>query len=128
MFSETYFKEGNAIIAEFCNLKWNKPCESNSVEWWEKLDNSIDIDCLNFRCFMPKLYFHKSWDWLMPVIEKIEKEILIENKNVRIIVGTTCVKIDEIEMRIFDDDKKLLKTWECVVKFLRFLNTSKQEV
>jgi hypothetical protein len=46
-------EEGNKLIAEFCS----KPYDKNHL--WFKGKEGI-------------LKYHKSWDWLMPVVEKIE--------------------------------------------------------
>lgn len=59
-------REGNITIAKFCN---------------GELKDIDDVDCIYFRkpngnllntCRVDKLKYHSSWDWLMPIVEKIE--------------------------------------------------------
>lgn len=132
MLSENHIKEGNAIIAEYCGLKRIKPSETNSVEWWEKQSNSIEIPHIEYRCFMPRLYFHKSWDWLMSVIDKIQKEEVYGNP-INFIIGSSSIIIYDDDYEFYDieyfyTNDKLLKTWECVVEYLKKLNITKKEV
>lgn len=47
--------EGNKLIAEFIGWQYN------SKGFWEQ----------TIFDFHKELKFHKSWDWLMPVVEKI---------------------------------------------------------
>lgn len=48
--------EGNKLIAEFMGYKDEKYYYTNGKE-------SLGIDAMNY---------HTSWDWIMPVVEKIE--------------------------------------------------------
>lgn len=53
--------EGNKLIAVFSGLK-------------DPMYNGIWLDSIKFRAFYTEeLEFHTSWDWLMPVVEKIER-------------------------------------------------------
>lgn len=53
-------EEGNKLIAEF--MEWND------------LDLLLDIWTGEaVQVYVPEMKYHTSWDWLMPVVEKIEK-------------------------------------------------------
>lgn len=66
--------EGNKLIAEFMGFAYlddfNYP-EQNEVGWYNS-----EGDCCG-----KELYFHSSWDWLMPVVEKIENIDIRNNKH-----------------------------------------------
>lgn len=81
------------------------------------------------------LLFNSSWDWLMPVVEKIEKD-----RNCIIIDGTSC-HIDSNDGQYsetncctmnnrFETDKdtesKIESTWMAVVEFINWYNKNKK--
>ena len=58
-------RETNELIAKFMDYEFTNYVNTDKIYkfklndlWWEVKD----------------LYFHKSWDWLMPVVEKIEQD------------------------------------------------------
>ena len=56
---------GNKLIAEFMGLSY---CTKYQYEGWYKNHEH------NYRiCGFDGLKYHSSWDWLMPVVEKIEQ-------------------------------------------------------
>ena len=59
--------EENKLIAEFMGTEWHK---------------NIDLDFFKDVCIISSsnipYKFHSSWDWLMPVIEKIQ-DIFVDN-------------------------------------------------
>ena len=68
---------GNKVIAKFMGLTYKKDkffhVENNSDSYWEGTiehtgwwKNNFPID------YEDELHYHKSWDWLMPVVDKIE--------------------------------------------------------
>ena len=70
--------------------------------------------------------YHKSWDWLMPVVEKIES---IENYRFDFEIRQSLVEIydkDE-QIDVFQeqgDDKREVTYW-CVVEFIKWYNENK---
>lgn len=56
--------EGNKLIAEFMGAKWNGATE-NIFRFTENLP-------IEGKNNYKTLEYHSSWDWLMPVVEKIE--------------------------------------------------------
>lgn len=55
---EIVIEQTNAMMARFMELQTRHTLEPNT---WEVFLNN---------CWQPMLY-HKSWDWLMPVVQKI---------------------------------------------------------
>jgi len=59
--------EGNKLIAKFMGLKPN-PSDGGRTWGYEVIE-------MNGETYSPEwttLKYHKSWDWLMPVVDKIE--------------------------------------------------------
>lgn len=108
--------EGNKLIAEFMGA---------------------EIDGLNYRvvaydnikvCMHPaQLKYHNSWDWLMPVVEKIESlgaNVLI-GRMLCDIKYTNPLNEDEIfEIRIVSGIK-INAVNGAVVKFIKWYNENK---
>lgn len=69
--------EGNKLIAEFMKFPSNKHLEN----WVDVPNEYISIYGkhfgIGFNC-----KFHKSWDWLMPVVEKIKDVITLGYFNI----------------------------------------------
>lgn len=71
--------EGNKLIAEFVGWKYNS----------ETANHGIRDNCwIRKHEVVYELKYHSSWDWLMPVVEKIESitnnSISINKNNIRI--------------------------------------------
>lgn len=119
MTNEEYHKhdETNRLIAEFMQLKndghgmYYFP-EYSSGEWHTVYE----------------LRHHESWDWLMPVIERIQKEgfkTSIEN-NWTSIDGCTD-ETDGIWFETTGANLNMLQaTYEAVVKFIKWYNDNKR--
>jgi hypothetical protein len=97
--------EGNRLIAEFMGSFENP----RDKEWMiynpsgqpRKKDDAL---------------YHSSFDWLIPVVEKIEK-----NTNNQItILGTTC-KINNF-IHVYMCNSKIEATWLACVEFIKHKN------
>lgn len=102
--------EGNALISEFITGKpvdrkgfqqvWLKPYDKGLARWIDFSD----------------LQYHKDWNWLMEVVEKICKvDILSENIS------------NEYKARVIDFSKLSIASpinniWQAVVKFIYWKN------
>lgn len=65
----------NKLIAEFMGYEdWS---EYNSV----RLKRTDGIDAYKHICKYKDIKYHTSWDWLMPVVEKIESLGYWVNRN-----------------------------------------------
>ena len=75
-----------------------------------------------------ELNYHASWDWLMPVVEKIETEL-----NYEVLIGRIYSQVniigDEdntISKWVCGDPKKKLEiTYETICKFIEWYNENK---
>ena len=68
--------------------------------------------------------YHSSWDWLMPVVEKIESlgyDFSIDNCYVRIWDGGQS----DFEMT-FSEPTKLLTTYFAVIEFIKWYNNERK--
>ena len=66
----------NKLIAEFMgyeeqDMSFRIPKNILKIEQENDCPNSQDLDCWDVP--LKSLQFHTSWDWLMPVVEKIEQ-------------------------------------------------------
>lgn len=114
-------QENNKMIAEFMGIVY------------PKLDNVIVID--NVVIKENELQYHRDWNWLMPVVDKIESfqdgedgdsmrghlyNFRIEQHFVYILDGESMDVI--IEM---NGDSKLDATYNAVVEFIKEYNKNK---
>jgi hypothetical protein len=126
--------EKNRLIAEFMGAK-NTPIIGNEVihpisghlispkdEIYQADFNTLaGINNLppteKIRYFEEDLKYHSSWDWLMPVVEKIENtedvSVVIENDNAYI-QGVFNFSVFE--------DTKLKSVYSVVIKFIKWYN------
>lgn len=63
----------NKLIAEFMGFTLDTPTNIEGAVWYdnEELYLHISSEFKHSNCFK-ELQFHTSWDWLMPVVQKIE--------------------------------------------------------
>lgn len=110
--------EGNKLIAEFMGL--TKSINGATIEtryvfdWKNKPQGDLPVD----------LKFNSSWDWLMPVIEKIETLdfIVIIKQNECVIVnnsGETPKFIQEL------CETKIKSVCLAVVEFIKWYDENK---
>jgi hypothetical protein len=106
--------EGNKLIAEFMGAIWGK-----STGWEFGQFSSVYSRCGN------NLKFHLSWDWLMPVVEKI----ISLNYGFNLILTTTntrhCVIYSgngEYDNLLHGDEQIINIVWKSVVEFIKWYN------
>lgn len=125
--------EGNKLIAEFMGAIFMK------YAWGNPGDMAYYYNGVNVKTPTPhasswweerQLGYHTSWDWLMPVVHKIES---IDSDKI-----DSRVTIERQECRIyFDSDNgkyewmfgglpKIESTWKSIVRFIQWLNNQKQ--
>jgi len=117
------FLEGNKLIAEFDNKKWDIENNRGRVGLFV-LDSDAEIAY--------ELDYHSSWDWLMPVVEKIQH---LENKlPVRIdfqiyLLGAVELHIDYkrvFGMSAFEPGTLINAVYEGVIEFIKWYNEQKK--
>ena len=104
--------EGNKLISEF--MGWRFIFDGNVMF----LNQNTPAKPIN------KLEYHSSWDWLMPVVEKIES--LDGGRGIYLVTieGYYCsIKLhDETEWLVCEHsskDSKIDAAWQTIVKFIQ---------
>lgn len=124
---DKYEISDNQLIAKFMGARTTKAKEVNALMWV----------CEGYRlhgklAFNHNLKYHKSWDWLMPVIDKIEEfgyhvttqsyQCQIWDKN----PSKECIeKLGDLAGMIIDadfNDDKFQNAYEGVVAFIMWYN------
>lgn len=120
--------ENNKLIARFMGAKKTSNCSSN--ELWIPRQTVCKTDTVELgRGNIIK--YHKSWDWLMPVVEKIESFIFDEDNSYNVTIGSTnyCVIQDSCgdTIEIIKDcgRTKIETTHKAVVEFIKWYNENK---
>ena len=137
--SEQEILEGNKLIAEFMGGVFR---EINNPYYG---DNSFNVVSLvmyedgekKFLTYeMNGLKYHCSWDWLMPVVEKIEELsslggiVTIVQGQCRItsrMAGDHTVMANKSHYITMGTKGKLLATYEAVVEFVKWYNSCQKE-
>lgn len=94
-------------------------------------NNKLIAEFMDYECGSDWEKFQTSWDWLMPVVEKIESLNFNDSKgdysfNVFIIYGDCSIKDDEeirnglwICKHSLDSMSKIESTYNAVVEFIK---------
>lgn len=119
-------RESNQLIAEFMGQEF----ETSSKEW--EIQRCLNNGRIK-KPFVEHLDYNVSWDWLMPVVEKIESlnfEIdgEITSADVHIMYGD-CKIVDEDGAGLFefyfhstDSKDKRKATYKAVIEFIKWYN------
>lgn len=107
---------GNKLIAEFMGFELEKTLRNEFVYAMPGKNRTTDFFALN------ELKYHLCWDWLMPVVEKIELS-LPEDNVVTIAYKDCCIPFlgSEIDI-ITNGETKILAVWKAVVQFIELFN------
>ena len=121
---------GNKLIAEFMGL------EKNDFGYWVNKDYLFDAQ---LKLFDFELKFYSSWDWLMPVVEKIESLIFLNklldfttdeewSVNVSIELDVCIIHHEDRNEHLFMPiisfkEGKIKATWFAVVEFIKWYNS-----
>ena len=108
-------EETNIMIAEF--MGWKNSLEKKNPEycrWYHPSD-------LGIMFFPEQLIFDSSWDWLMPVVEKIEQfEFNDGDKAFVKSFGENKVRINRFSLHM--EETKLASMYEAVLEFIEWYN------
>ena len=97
--------KNNKVIAEFMGMEHcYRPYGDGFMEVKE------NGSCVELK----DLQYHKSWDWLIPVIEKCRRR----NNEVNVIPG----KGYKYAINSFDNDFNIDFSYKAVVKFIKLYN------
>ena len=125
-------EENNRIIAEFMGYVLNE-------------NNEYPIEYITVQghwdtCSIQDLNYHKSWDWLMGVVEKIENTKIkdysistdITDDKTFINVwhygdgGKWSILISNLNEE-YKDFNKMQRTYKAIIEFINFYNKQKEE-
>lgn len=113
--------EGNKLIAEFMGLK------PRFVEYPNAQINRWEVDIHN--SWQPMCY-HESWDWLMPVVDKIKEmkhPIYLYQSHIQSTVEIFEMKNDHYIVRESDTLSKPIEVlFRALVKFIKIYNKEKK--
>lgn len=98
----------NELIAEF--MGWNKDNQKTIPLGLREYDTLEDY------------WFHSSWDWLMPVVEKIENSH--ESCDIAFAPVGCIISRDGFNYNC-DCDTKLEAVYKAVVEFIKWYNENK---
>jgi len=79
---------------------------------------------------LEELSFHTDWNWLMPVVDKIESLVFDETNSFNVTIGATsyCVIQDSngecYDMAYDGQRTKLLCVYQAVVEFIKWYNST----
>jgi hypothetical protein len=120
--SEVNVIEGNKLIATFDGWKFELIEKQGLVlvsgscyfkDTWEEVNKFCG----------EKLKYHTSWDWLMPVVEKIEHEITpVEILDFQCRISRTIYNPEQILTT--SDESKIAAVYNAVVQFIKFYNNN----
>ena len=105
--------ESNRIIAEFMGAKM--PCYSKDrkgkITQCDLVYNGVTVSYIDHSSFFrydSGFKFHESWDWIMPVVEKIGSMPFNESNNRYTDLNVFEVNIDEV--------------YKAVIQFIQWYN------
>lgn len=125
---EKEIMEGNKLIAEFMKMELETIYHEEGTDYnWTNSPKSLNWysqSCPPFDC---------CWDWLMPVVEKIESLSYPEGYTVSINMNTCVVKKENFETNFVAERlvstisyNKIESVFEAVIQFITWYNTNKQ--
>lgn len=135
--------KGNCLIAEFMGMKHlSTHFDSHGFEQYSwSVSNDISKQVYGYEgatCFLDEEQFYTSWDWLIPVVEKIES---IEDKHhghfgVHIISNSCSIQATNFRSQDkianpphyfaeYTLTTKIVSTWIAVIEFINWHNQNK---
>jgi len=125
-------EKNNKLIAKF--MGWERDDFSLDGYIIPKNWNSHHDLCQDFDSLSPKdMMFHNSWDWLMPVVEKIQhldNEFEV-NVNFKIeLTGAVELYINHkrvFGMTAFEVGTLIDAVYEAIIEFIKWYNKNKKD-
>lgn len=132
--------ESNKMVAEFMGFKKSNVRNIKGVPYDYDLPNGFELiketettiesvwcEVLMEQdsCMVGDLKFHKSWDWLMPVVDKID-EILPDDNFLSITYNRCLIEYDS-EGITFEGlgNSRREATYKAVLEFIEWYNENK---
>lgn len=123
--------DGNKLIAEFMGMKEKLDFQLPKTDegGYYPINKKGEYDLTEYFTPYSHLDYHSSWDWLMPVVEKIETLTAFDGRGeVNYIVSieaNQCIisQGGEGEIEYEQSEAKIGATWKAVVQFINWYNT-----
>jgi len=127
---------GNKLIMDFMKIQEKETCYEDGIGWVTRHYKTCnELHCTracgikgdSYNMFLEDSKYHFSWDWLMPVIEKIYK-IIPKNKNIELPLMLVMVTennkfLFRLDMsNTFEADTVIESAWMAVVDYIKSLN------
>tara|TARA_R110000851_G_scaffold150029_2_gene290807 strand:+ start:2217 stop:2552 length:336 start_codon:yes stop_codon:yes gene_type:complete len=109
-------KTDNGIIAEFMGMTCHHNDNSVMIHMTSQGNEIVPIESMGY---------HTSWDWLMPVVEKIESLRDANGNAYRFTIDMCNAQIEETHIEILGGSHKIDTTYKAVVKFINHINKEK---
>ena len=118
--------EGNKLIAEF--MEWEIVATAgDNTKIYEAAENHPYVagDWTDVS-----LCFHSSWDWLMPVVEKIETQhtrVIIKREGTSVlcyVTGGASVAKHSFDYSV-KDSSKIEATFKAAVDYIKWYNSNR---
>jgi hypothetical protein len=112
-------KTDNELIAEFMGMKYRKGYGPLTGETYDEVKQTPNAN-------WQSAYFHKSWDWLMPVVEKIYRLEKDDQRIARFSLQNSRAVIKSGK-KVFSCHtiSAINSTYRVVVEFIKWYNESK---
>ena len=108
-------EKSNKIISEFKGTDYEE--EMNSI-WNDAYNNGIrNQEYMNYPANY--LYYHSSWDWLMPIIKRINE--IVFTKEFRTFKDS-FVFLDSLKLDTALLDADINQTYVIILKFIEYYN------
>lgn len=122
--------EGNKLIAEFLGFEFKNGITQNEVFYTLEKEHPIYLQGYSYKCAK----FHSSWDWLMPVVEKIQNLYRTsEYFGALINISTTHISISCADFNYCDSKPQkdwepfdIIRVWKAVIEFIKWYNKNKK--
>ena len=124
-------RESNKLISEFMGLKENENFKAIDKIRREKGLPAGD-PMYDRNGVITNLQYHFSWDWLMPVVEKIDSSCFMGLTWCHIKTNGTCIEVYDIstDKPVFQtypkkntqEATKLSTTYKAVVRYIEWYN------
>jgi len=108
-------KTDNELIAEFMGIPVNHQYG---------LEVQLPLDNPSKNGYWTRPMYEESWDWLMPVVEKIETlgYFCMINKWTSVYTGSDG---ERIQVTTVEGKSKIQNTYKAVVEFIKWYNQQK---
>lgn len=135
----------NKLIAEFMGARVEQSYPKNEKEGQDGLMFYFNKENVPAGLYMSYssagLKYHSSWDWLMPVVEKINKEgkyrvrIFFDANGTNSIYNCYVDKVKWENSFLMDDricgrsdiEDSILVVWKTIVEFIQLYNQNNKE-